>query len=94
MAIVDCFAADGSNRYQNNNGSNMQQENLSSQLDGVETVFQTGSVYKTGSLSVFVDGIKQTLGVQYEETSGNSFTFLTTALAADRILTVLYSLDS
>lgn len=93
MAIVNCFAADGSNKYQGSGGSNMEQENLSSQLDGSRTNFSTQSNFKTGSLSIFIDGMKQTLGVQYEETSGSSFRLLTAALGSDRILTVLYSLD-
>jgi hypothetical protein len=46
--------------------------------DGVNTVFQTRDIFRVGSLSVYLNGVRQTRDIDYEE--GNdlqSFKFLT-----------------
>ncbi|MFC1616789.1 tail fiber domain-containing protein [Candidatus Margulisiibacteriota bacterium] len=50
-------------------------EDISDQIDGIKTVFVAGNNYTSDSLVIFVNGIRQTKDVDYEETSSIIFTF-------------------
>lgn len=57
--------------------------------NGVQVVFTTAFSYVAGLLEVYLDGLMQTKGVDYNETSSTSFT-MTSAPDSDEVLRVNY----
>lgn len=91
MSIVDCFDQNGSNIVQA--GANMERENVSSQADGSNQSFSTAANYKSGSLAVYWNGIRQQTGVTITETGSGTFSTSFVASSGDYIF-VDYQLDS
>lgn len=51
------------------------EETLTGTIDGSNKVFTTQHNYKSGTTRVFINGLKQKLGVGYSETDSNEITF-------------------
>lgn len=47
----------------------MRKENITSQIDGVKTVFLTAIAYESGSIRVYWNGIRQIKNVTFSELS-------------------------
>jgi hypothetical protein len=58
-------------------------------VNGVNTVFTTAATYKTGSLTVYVNGLRQKKTTHWTETSGTTFT-MNQAPATGDLVTVDY----
>ena len=58
---------------QRNISDELIEENLSSQVDGTETSFTTGSSYVSNTLRVYYNGQKQIRGTTFSETNSTSF---------------------
>jgi hypothetical protein len=58
-------------------------------VNGVNTIFTTANTYKTGQLFVFLNGLRQKVGVDYTETTGTTFT-MTVAPTTGDVITVDY----
>jgi len=72
-------------------GENVFNEDLTSQVDGIETEFTTVNNYQTNTLRVYLNGIRQRKGASfdYTETSSNTFEF-NTAPKSTNLLIVDY----
>lgn len=64
-------------------GAAMQKANLSSQIDGSTTVFTVPEAYVSGSLRVYLNGIRQILSVTFTETTATTFTLSFTPVTGD-----------
>ena len=71
----------------------MERDDLSNQADGSNQSFSTSSTYKTGSLAVYWNGIRQQTGVTITETGSGTFSTSFVAAAGDYIFAD-YQLDS
>jgi hypothetical protein len=56
-----------------NISDSLKEENLSSQVDGTATTFNTTSSYTSNTLKVFYNGQKQIRGTTFTETGSTSF---------------------
>ena len=52
----------------------MKKEDLTSQIDGTKTTFIVSEEYKTGSLRVYYNGVRQVEDVTFSETTASTFT--------------------
>ena len=54
------------------------QEDLTSQIDGLNTIFNTNNNYRSSSLEVNLSGLLQRKGslLDYQETGSDEFTFI------------------
>jgi len=52
----------------------MKKEDLTSQIDGTKTTFIVSEDYKTGSLRVYYNGVRQIEDVTFSETTASTFT--------------------
>lgn len=55
-------------------GEEMKKENITSQIDGTKTTFIVSEDYKTGSLRVYYNGVRQIEDVTFSETTASTFT--------------------
>lgn len=55
-------------------GEEMKKEDLTSQIDGTKTTFIVSEDYKTGSLRVYYNGVRQIEDVTFSETTASTFT--------------------
>lgn len=55
-------------------GEEMKKEDLTSQIDGTKTTFIVSEEYKTGSLRVYYNGVRQIEDVTFSETTASTFT--------------------
>ena len=62
---------------------NMQKANLTSQIDGLTSVFTVPEAYASGSLRVYFNGVRQILSVTFSETSTTTFTLSFTPISGD-----------
>jgi len=60
--------------YRLGTGEEMKKQNLSSQVDGMTTVFTVQEEYTAGSLRVYWNGIRQIVSVSFSETTSTTFT--------------------
>ena len=66
------------------------QEDLTSQISGlVNPLFRTTRPYVLGSLEVFINGLKQRIETDVEETNSTTFRILDT-IASNDIIDVVY----
>ena len=65
--------------------SNMQKANLTSQIDGSETVFTVPEAYAAGSLRVYYNGVRQIASETFTETTNTTFTLNFTPVTGDFI---------
>ena len=68
----------------------MKKSNLSSQVDGETQVFTVPEEYKTGSLRVYYNGVRQIESETFTETTSTTFTTTFTPISGD-YLTIDYS---
>ena len=61
----------------------MQKANLTSQIDGLTSVFTVPEAYASGSLRVYFNGVRQILSVTFSETSTTTFTLSFTPISGD-----------
>lgn len=54
-------------------GSDMEKANLTSQINGERTGFTIPENYRSGSLRVYYNGIRQVVGENFSETNSTSF---------------------
>ena len=71
-------------------GANVKYADLNSQVDGLKTVFTVPENYESGTLYVFFNGVLQTRGDGYTETTSNTFTFSFTPISGENVI-VLYT---
>lgn len=55
-------------------GEEMSKANLSSQVNGSNTVFTVPEAYQTGSIRVYWNGVRQIVNETFTETSSTTFT--------------------
>ena len=70
-------------------GVTVTRETATPATDGAQTVFTVANAYVSGTLSVYLDGIKQIITTDYAETSSTTFT-LVVAPDSDEVLWVSY----
>ena len=63
---------------------------LNSQVNGTATVFTMPEEYESGKLFLWFNGVMQTRGDTYTETSSNTFTLSFTPLSGENLI-VLYT---
>lgn len=61
----------------------MKKINLTSQIDGETTVFTVSEAYKTGSLRVYYNGVRQIESETFNETTTTTFTLTFTPTTGD-----------
>jgi len=66
-------------------GEEMSKANLSSQINGSNTVFTVPSAYSAGTLRVYFNGIRQIINETFNETTSNTFTLTFTPVTGDFI---------
>jgi len=71
-------------------GANVKYADLNSQVDGLKTVFTVPENYESGTLYVFFNGVLQTRGDGYTETTSNTFTFSFSPISGENVI-VLYT---
>jgi hypothetical protein len=82
MGISRIFSEDGGTAPAKEQTS----KDLTSQIGSSNRLFQLGQVYKTGTLKVYWNGIRQTSGVNLTETSSQSFTTVFTPNPGDSLV--------
>jgi len=65
------------------NEEEMKKENLTSQINGSRTTFTVQEEYKTGSLRVYYNGVRQIEDETFSETTSTTFTLTFTTIAGD-----------
>jgi hypothetical protein len=68
---------------------NLKQEDLTSQVNGSETIFTTAGSFLPEQVFIYVNGVLQRLGVEASVSSSNSFT-LVDAPQTGSVLYVVY----
>lgn len=68
----------------------MKKSNLTSQVDGETTVFSVPEAYKTGSLRVYYNGVRQIESETFTETTTTTFSLTFTPQTGD-YLTIDYT---
>ena len=58
---------------------------LTGAKNGTNKVFTTSSDFVTGSTAVYINGLRQPLGVHYTETAANQITFSDAPIAWDQL---------
>lgn len=71
-------------------GAIVKYADLNSQVNGSNTVFTVPENYENGTLYVFFNGIMQTRGDGYSETTVNTFTFSFTPQSGENVI-ILYT---
>jgi hypothetical protein len=71
-------------------GTSMKYADLNSQVDGSNVVFSVPETYESGKLFVWFNGVMQTRGDGYTETTNNSFTLTFTPVTGEDVI-ILYS---
>jgi hypothetical protein len=61
----------------------VKKENLTSQIDGSKTTFTVSEDYKTGSLRVYYNGVRQIEGETFSETTSSTFTLTFQTISGD-----------
>lgn len=61
----------------------MKKENLTSQINGTRTTFTVQEEYKTGSLRVYYNGVRQIEDETFTETTSTTFTLTFTTITGD-----------
>ena len=69
------FASQVNNNFTVIDTWDVKNEDLTSQIDGINLIFTTVYPYVPGSLIVLVDGIRQRKPTHYTETGASTFTF-------------------
>ena len=64
-------------------GEEMKKENLTSQINGSRTTFTVSEEYKTGSLRVYYNGVRQIESETFSETTSTTFTVTFTTITGD-----------
>ena len=64
-------------------GEEMKKENLTSQINGSRTTFTVSEEYKTGSLRVYYNGVRQIEDETFSETTSTTFTVTFTTITGD-----------
>ena len=64
-------------------GEEMKKENLTSQINGSRTTFTVPEEYKTGSLRVYYNGVRQIENETFSETTSTTFTVTFTTISGD-----------
>lgn len=64
-------------------GEEMKKENLTSQINGSRTTFTVSEEYKTGSLRVYYNGVRQIENETFSETTSTTFTVTFTTISGD-----------
>lgn len=64
-------------------GEEMKKENLTSQINGSRTTFTVSEEYKTGSLRVYYNGVRQIEDETFSETTSTTFTVTFTTISGD-----------
>jgi hypothetical protein len=64
-------------------GEEMKKENLTSQINGSRTTFTVSEEYKTGSLRVYYNGVRQIESETFSETTSTTFTVTFTTISGD-----------
>ena len=82
MAIARIFASDGGTA----GGKKEQTKNLADQIGSDNQSFDIGKPYKTGSLRVYWNGIRQTTGTTITEQTGRIFTTQFVAHPGDSLI--------
>tara|TARA_R100000664_G_C2735717_1_gene125223 strand:+ start:127 stop:396 length:270 start_codon:yes stop_codon:yes gene_type:complete len=70
MAISNVFNAEGGTASL---GTTEKSKDLSNQIGDSNQSFDLGQAYKTGTLRVYWNGVRQTNGIQISEASGTTF---------------------
>jgi hypothetical protein len=65
------------------------EEDLSSQVDGSETIFSPSRAFVSGKFFVYLNGILQRNGTEVSSSDGTSFTLQTAPLSGD-VLVVIF----
>ena len=65
------------------NEEEMKKENLTSQINGSRTTFTVQEEYKTGSLRVYYNGVRQIEDETFSETTSTTFTVTFTTITGD-----------
>tara|TARA_B100000575_G_C22654918_1_gene401500 strand:- start:157 stop:411 length:255 start_codon:yes stop_codon:yes gene_type:complete len=63
----------------------MKQADLTSQINGSSQEFTVPENYKSGSLRVYFNGIRQEIGISISESGSNTFTTSFTPLSGDSL---------
>jgi|TARA_R100001443_G_scaffold114308_1_gene130152 hypothetical protein len=71
-------------------GSSMKYADLNSQVDGSNVVFSVPETYESGKLFVWFNGVMQTRGDTYTETTSQTFTLTFTPATGENVI-ILYS---
>ena len=71
-------------------GANVKYADLNSQVDGSNLTFTVPENYESGTLYVFFNGILQTRGDGFTETTSNTFTFSFTPETGENVI-ILYT---
>lgn len=66
-------------------GDDMSKANLTSQIDGSNTVFTVPAAYVGGSVRVYWNGVRQIVNETFTETSATTFTLSFVAVVGDYI---------
>ena len=61
----------------------VKKENLTSQIDGSKMTFTVSEDYKTGSLRVYYNGVRQIEGETFSETTSSTFTLTFQTISGD-----------
>jgi len=61
----------------------VKKENLTSQINGTRTTFTVQEEYKTGSLRVYYNGVRQIEDETFTETTSTTFTLTFTTITGD-----------
>lgn len=64
-------------------GEEMKKQNLTSQINGTRTTFTVQEEYKTGTLRVYYNGVRQIESETFTETSSTTFTTTFQTIAGD-----------
>lgn len=87
MAIARVFNDDGGTLPSSGSSGAEVTENLSNQIDGVNTTFTTNHKFVAGSLRVFYNGIREILNVTVTENAGRtSFSLTFNPLSGDYLI--------
>lgn len=71
-------------------GSDMKYADLNSQVNGSRNVFSVPENYESGKLFVWFNGVMQTRGDTYTETTSSTFTLTFTPVSGENII-ILYT---
>ena len=64
-------------------GEEMKKQNVTSQINGTRTTFTVQEEYKTGSLRVYYNGVRQIEDETFTETTSTTFTLTFTTITGD-----------